>query len=248
MALWHLIKIQSTCGHNESLSLEISIYQWLSDICQWFECTYSRHSKHNTWCMCKWALVSKTPEEQQQSSHSGERMTDCVTETEKTQKRGEKEENRGTERRGVRGKKEQRGEERGRMTGNNFSLEERLHIEKLLSNNTGYIRVRTHTHKLPFPYLSSLCTVLHVLWQKFKPFACRLTDSSHFLVSFPLEFSSNLRPACSLTGINEPSERNATAEETNLMKMAAEIPEERLWKCVFIMKSFRLHRFEVKFG
>lgn len=145
-------------------------------------------------------------------------------------------------------KKEQRGEERGRMTGNNFSLEERLHIEKLLSNNTGYIRARTHTHKLPFPYLSSLCTVLHVLWQKFKPFACRLTDSSHFLVSFPLEFSSNLRPACSLTGINEPSERNATAEETNLMKMAAEIPEERLWKCVFIMKSFRLHKFEVKFG
>lgn len=60
--------------------------------------------------MCKWALVSKTPEEQQQSSHSGERMTDCVTE--KTQKRGEKEENRGTERRGVRGKKraERRGE------------------------------------------------------------------------------------------------------------------------------------------
>lgn len=96
--------------------------------------------------MCKWALVSKTPEEQQQSSHSGERMTDCVTETEKTQKRGEKEENRGTERRGVRGKKEQRGEERGRMTGNNFSLEERLHIEKLLSNNTGYIRAHTHTH------------------------------------------------------------------------------------------------------
>lgn len=56
--------------------------------------------------------MSKTPEEQQQSSHSGERMTDCVTETEKTQKRGEKEENRGTERRGVRGKKraERRGE------------------------------------------------------------------------------------------------------------------------------------------
>lgn len=43
-------------------------------------------------------------------------------------------------------KKEQRGEERGRMTGNNFSLEERLHIEKLLSNNTGYIRAHTHTH------------------------------------------------------------------------------------------------------
>lgn len=37
-------------------------------------------------------------------------------------------------------------EKRGRMTGNNFSLEERLHIEKLLSNNTGHSREHEDTH------------------------------------------------------------------------------------------------------
>lgn len=66
-------------------------------------------------------------------------MTDCVTEGGKRLKREEKREerkNRGTVR-------EKRREER--RTGNNFSLEERPHIEKLLSNKSGHIREHADT-------------------------------------------------------------------------------------------------------
>lgn len=36
-----------------------------------------------------------------------------------------------------------------------------------------------------------------------------------------------------LTGINEPSERNATTEKTSVMKMATESPEKKTFKvCV----------------
>lgn len=61
-------------------------------------------------------------------------MSDCVTEGESRHKGEEKREER--EREGM----------RGRMTGNNSSLEERPHIEKLLSDNTGDIREHAETH------------------------------------------------------------------------------------------------------
>lgn len=74
----------------------------------------------------------------------------CEREKEKRQKRGKEERKKKTEgqgekeRGGVRGKRE----ERGRKTGNNFSLEERPQIEKLLSNNTGHITEHADTHKI----------------------------------------------------------------------------------------------------
>lgn len=97
--------------------------------------------------------MSKTLKEQEQSNHFGERMTDCVTKREQRQKRGKREDrrkqrDREKERGGVRGKRE----ERGRMTGNNFCLEERPLIEELLSNNVDHIREHADTHTIPSPY------------------------------------------------------------------------------------------------
>lgn len=63
----------------------------------------------------------------------------CEREKEKRQKRGKEERKKKTE---------GQGEERGRKTGNNFSLEERPQIEKLLSNNTGHITEHADTHKI----------------------------------------------------------------------------------------------------
>ena len=54
---------------------------------------------------------------------------------------------------------EKREEERGRMTGNNLSLEGRPHIEKLLSNNTGHVSEHANAHKIS-PSVFRLCAAL----------------------------------------------------------------------------------------
>lgn len=69
-----------------------------------FMSTYSsvKQGKHNAGFMCAGVLMSKTLAEQQQSSHSRKRMTDCVTERERenTEKRVKEGRKKKTEREG----------------------------------------------------------------------------------------------------------------------------------------------------
>lgn len=164
--------------------------------------------------------------EEQPSSHSRKRMTDCMT-RERQDTREEKQED-GREKREREGRKE---EERGRMTSNNFSLEERPHIEKLLFNNTGRIRESMCTHKyypVFFPLYSTLCSMRKIE---------TICLQANWLFGLVLPHVQLHPEGCMfllcVTGINETSERNATTEETNTLKMATESPEERHFKCAF---------------
>lgn len=181
-------------------------------MCLWHRWLWFVHVRGlNTDFMCICALMSKTLEEQQQSSHSSRRMTNCVI--------GKQKKNRGKERGGEELRERREAEWRQHFQ----PWGEAAHREAIVQQHRPYQRAsrRSQTPSLYF----FLCSELAVLWEKFKPFARRLTD--FFTLIGVVFVSSGFVLVLYLPEIDEQPDRNNITKETNRMKLTT---EDRLLK------------------
>lgn len=108
------------------------------------------------------------------------------------------------------GKSEKRQEERGEEKWhNNFSLEERPHIEELLSNNTCHIREKAETHKYHPPFVSFVQYLLSYE-KNLNHLSAGYIISTPFFSCVQLQLQGFI--LC-VTLINEPSEGNVTTQK-----------------------------------
>lgn len=122
-------------------------------------------------------------------------MTDSVTESKKTREKRERVK-----------RDKRRGEKKN---DNNFSLEERPHIEELLSNNTCHIREKAETHKYHPPFVSFVQYLLSYE-KNLNHLSAGYIISTPFFSCVQLQLQGFI--LC-VTLINEPSEGNVTTQK-----------------------------------